>query len=188
MKFNPIYILCVLLVLVIGCARPPITEMDNAREAVFRASNDANASQFAAGTLERARAALQRMEDEANNKRYDAARTHAMEAISLAERALIEGSMGTDRSKDDAASLITNLRPEIVDTQRNVNGARYSQLNLDYEALDRSIVNAYSMADRAEQSQADGRFQDALDIARNVRSDLSEINRLVAGAAAVRKK
>jgi len=188
MKFRPIYILCILLAFIIGCEKPPTEEMDNAREAVFRAENDPNAALYAGSTLTRARDALQRMQNEADNKRYDAAKTHAAEAIAIAERALIEGNLGASRAGDEAASVVSNLRPEIVETERNVNGARYSLLALDYESLEMDIVNAHEAADRAEASQAEGRFQDALDIARNVRTDLSNINGKVAGAVTVRKK
>jgi predicted S18 family serine protease len=188
MKFNPVYIFCILIILVIGCAKPPQAEMDDAREAVFRAQNNADAVQFAGSILERARESLQRMEDEAGNKRYDAAKSHATEAISMAERAILEGRALALRAGDESAALISNLRPEIEETERNVNGARYSLLDLDYDVLEREIINAHEAADRAEASQAEGRFQDALGIARELREDLSNINNRVAGAAVTGKK
>ena len=190
MKAKSIHIFCILLVLVLvlGCEKPPTEEMDNAREAVFRAENDVNAPVYATNTLNRARAALQLMQDEADNKRYDSAKNNAAEAILLAERAINEGKLGADRAKDEAASLVSGLRPEIVETERNVNGARYSLLDLDYNSLERDIINAHEAADRAESSEAEGRYQSAIDIARNVRSDLSAINGKVAGAATTRKK
>jgi len=188
MKFKSIYIFCILLALLIGCDKPPVEEMDNAREAVFRAENDPNAVLYAGPALVRARTSLQRMQEEADNKRYDAARTHAEEAIAMAERAILDGRLGASRIGDDSAAFVSNLRPEIEETERNVNGARYSQLALDYNALDKEIINAHESADRAEASQANGRYQEAMDIARGVRADLSSINSRVAGAATSRKK
>jgi len=189
MKVKFIYIIfCVLLVFVIGCETPPVAEMDNAREIVFRAENDPNAALYAAGTLARARDALQRMEDESSNKRYDAAKTYAAEAISLAERAMADGRIGASRVRDTSNTLVSDLRYDIEETERNINGARYSLLVLDYDELDKEIIDAHNAADRAEVNQAAGRHQEAIDIARDVRTNLSNINDRVAGAATARKK
>jgi len=187
MKFRYIPVVCVILALVAGCAKPPLAEMESAREAVFRAENDANAAQFAASSLARARDALRLMESEADSKRYDAAKTHAMEAIAASEKAIADGQAAAVRARDEAASLLSNLRPEIEDTSRNVNGARYSQLDLDYDQLDSEISKAYDVTDSAENDQAQGRYQDAIDKAMEVRSDLSGINQRVSGAVTRRK-
>jgi len=174
-----------------GCAKPPLAEMESAREAVFRAENDANAVQYAGSALARARDALRLMESEADSKRYDAVKIHAMEAIAAAEKAITDGQAASirerDRARDEAASMLSNLKPEIEDTSRNVNGARYSQLDLDYDQLDNEIVNAYDAMDRAENDQAQGRYQDAIDKAMEVRADLSDINLKVSNAV-TRKK
>jgi len=188
MNIKLFYILIVISALVLGCAQPPVTEMENAREAVFRAENDSNAVQFASGTLARARDSLRRMEEEAENKRYDAAKTLAAEAIAAAERAIAEGRAGSQRAGTETDSLISTLRVEIEETQRNVNGARYSLLRLDFDALDSRLVDARSTADQAEVDQTAGRSQQALDRARVVRSDLADINQIVAGASGSRKK
>ena len=187
MKFRYIPAFCVILALVAGCAKPPLAEMESAREAVFRAENDANAAQFAASSLARARDALRLMESEADSKRYDAAKTHAMEAIAASEKAIADGQTASVRARDEAASLVSGLRPEIEDTSRNVNGARYSQLDLDYDELDSGISKAYDVTDSAENDQAQGRYQDAIDKAMEVRSDLSGINQRVSGAVTRRK-
>ena len=187
MKLRYIPAVCVILALFAGCAKPPLAEMESAREAVFRAENDANAAQFAASSLARARDALRLMESEADSKRYDAAKTHAMEAIAASEKAIADGQAAAVRARDEAASLLSNLRPEIEDTSRNVNGARYSQLDLDYDQLDSEISNAYDTTDQAEDDHAQGRYQDAIDKAMEVRSDLSGINQRVSGAVTRRK-
>jgi len=106
----------------------------------------------------------------------------------LAERAVIEGKNGAERVKDESASLITNLRGEIEETERNVNGARYSQLDLDYNELEKGIAGAHAAADKVDAKQASGDFQDALETAKGVRSGLSDINQKVAGAAVIKKK
>jgi len=183
-----IYICLILAVLLIGCAAPPVAEMDSAREAVFRAENDPNAVQYAGSTLARARDSLRRMQDEADSKRYDAAKTHAADAIAAAEKAIADGRAGALRAGGETDNIITTLRTEIVDTERNVNGARYSNLALDFDSLDRRIVDAHNTTDQAEADQSAGRFDQAMDRARVVRSDLADINQTVAGAASTRKK
>jgi len=182
MKARYIPAVCLILALFLTCAKPPLAEMESAREAVFRAENDANASQYAASSLARARDALKNMEAAADSKRYDAAKTHAMEAIAAAEKAITDGVAASGRTKDEAASLVSTLVPEIEDTSRIVNGARYSQLDLDYDQLDSEIINAYDLSDRAENDQAQGRYQDAIDKAREVKADLFDINQRVSGA------
>jgi len=188
MKLKLIYIFCIILVLVLGCAKPPAEEMQRAREAVFKAENDQNAVQYASDTLARARDAIKRMETEADSKNYENAKTSAAEAIAAAEKAINDGKVNAQRSGEEAKSLLSGLRTEIDETTRNVASARYSQLALDYNAIDKSIVNAHNMTDQAEVDQTMGRNQDALDKAKAVRANLNEINQKVAGAATRKKK
>jgi hypothetical protein len=183
-----IYILCIVSIFAFGCAKPPLEEMDKARVAVFTAENDANAIQYASGTVQRAREALRRMNEEADSKRYDAARAAAAEAISAAEKAIADGRAGAGRAGGESDNLITALRAEIEETSRNIASARYSQLALDYNALDSTIVRAHSTADDAEIDQTFGRYDSAMDKARSVRADLIDINQKIASAATVKKK
>ena len=187
MKLRYILFIFVVLVLALGCAKPPVAEMDSAAEAVFRAENDADAVAYGSSSLARARDALSRMRTEADSKRYDAARTHAAEAIAAAEKAIADGKTGAVRAREEAASAVSGLTAAIEETSSNVSGARYSQLDLDYDALDRDIRNAYTLADQAENDYSQSRYQDALDKARNVRANLADINQKVSGAV-IRKK
>ncbi|MDR2543358.1 MAG: hypothetical protein LBC80_07930 [Treponema sp.] len=188
MKLKYVYILVILLILAVGCTKPPEEEMKNAREAVFIAENDPDAALYARSLLARARESLSAMEVEAGNKRYDAVKAHAADAISAAERARLEGSVGAARAREEAASLVSGLRSEIEEALRNVNGAMYSQLSLDFDDLYGDIRNVNDAADRAESSRLDGRYQDAIDIARDIRVGLSDINGRVASAATTAKK
>ncbi|MDR0463948.1 MAG: DUF4398 domain-containing protein, partial [Treponema sp.] len=123
MKIRILFIFIIISFFVLNCEQPPLAEMDSAREAVFRAENDADAVQFAGGTLERAQDALRRMQTEADSKRYDAARTLAEEAIAAAEKALIDGKAGAQRAASESAALISGLRTEINETTSNVSSA-----------------------------------------------------------------
>jgi len=188
MKIKIIYIFCVVLALFMGCAKPPVEEMQRAHEAVFKAENDPNAVQYAASTLARARDAIKRMEMEADSKNYENAKNLAAEAIAAADKAINDGKVSAQRAGEEANSLISGLRTEIDETTKNVASARYSQLALDYNAIDKAIVDAHNLTDQAEVDQSAGRNQNALDKAKTVRASLNDINQKVAGAATRKKK
>jgi len=187
MKLKYILIIFAIIIFAAGCAKPPQAEIDAAREAVYRAENNADAVRFGGASLTRARSALSRMQMEVDSKRYDAAKASAAEAIAAADRAIAEGRSGSGRVREDSISALDGLMQEIEETNRNVSGARYALLDLDYEALDRGLRNAYSDFDQAEIDETEGRYQDAVNKAANIRSNLSNINQLVAGAITRRK-
>ena len=188
MKIKFYYFVFIVFIFALGCANPPLAEMESAREAVFRAENDSDAVQYASSTLARARDAVRRMQSEADSKNYEAVKTLAAEAIAAAEKAIIDGRAGAQRAAGESALLVAGLRPEIYETSGNVSAARYSLMDLDYDALERSIINAHNTVDLAEADQAPGRYQDAIDKARAVRADLFSINQTVASAVIIVKK
>jgi len=187
MKLKYILTGFVVLALLAGCAKPPIAEMDSAKEAVFRAENDEAAVLYGGGSLSRARDSLRRMQVEADSKRYDAAKTHAAEAIAAAERAIADGKTGITRAKSESESLIAGLKPAIEETERNINGARYSLLNLDYGQMNGELKKAKETTDQAEIDQSMGRYQDALEKGTGVRAALSSINQKIADAVPRKK-
>jgi hypothetical protein len=187
MKPQQLYVCLIALILVFSCAKPPIAEMDRAREAVYTAENDPDAAQYGTVSLERARSALKNMEDAAKSKRYDAARTFAEDAFNAAEKAKTDGKAAAIRTKEEAASNLASLKSEIEETGINVNNARYIQLPLDHDALDKGIKDAYVSYDQAESSMSAGKYKDALDTAMNVRASLADINQKISNAVQRRK-
>jgi len=187
MKTKIFYIVLIVLIF-LGCEQPPLAEMESAREAVFRAENDVNAALYAAGTLSRARSAIGQMQLEADSKRYESARTYAAEAVQAAEKAIIDGKAGAQRAASESSAVVSGLRQEIDQASSNVSGARYSLMDLNYDDLDRRLVNAHNTADQAEFDLAAGNFQNAIDKASTVRSDLANINQTVASAVVIKKK
>jgi hypothetical protein len=190
MKIRCILLSFVLLALVMGCAKPPITEMENAREAVLRAENDEDAVIFGSSSLARARDALRRMQVEADSKNFDAARTHAQDAVTAAERAVAEGRMGAARAQSESEALLAGLAPAIEEASRNINGARYNNLPLDYNQLNNDLNEARDSADRAEDDHANGRYNDSIENGRRARAVVGSINERitsVATAASVKK-
>lgn len=187
MKSRQIFVGFVILALCLGCAKPPIAEMDRAKEAVFEAENDDDAAQYGTSFLNRARAALAKMEEAANSKRFDEAKTYAADAVTLSEKAITDGKAAAVRAREEAASNISSLKSEIEETGINVNAARYSQLVLDYDALDRGMKDANDSYAQAQNSMSAGMYKDALDKAMNVRANLADINQKITNAAPRRK-
>ena len=183
MKVKYILAICTVLIVIMGCAKPPIAEMDSAREAVFKAENDEDAVLYAGTTLARARDALKRMQDAADSKQYDSAKTYAEEAVTAAEKAITDGKAAAARAKDEASAMLRGLRESLDETERNINGARYALLNLNYDDLQREFTNAGSTVDRAESDYNSGSYQDSLDNARRARSAISTINERISNAA-----
>ena len=173
----------VLALSVTGCARPPIDEMNEALEAVTRAENDNDAVLYAPATLARARDALRMMRQEADSRRFDAARAYAAEAVAAAERAIAEGRVGAERARAEAHALLTDLPPLIAETEQGMHVARGAGLDLDHDALDSALNGARENANRAVDSYASGLYGDAIAQGRSARNGLVDINQRIAGAA-----
>ena len=186
MKFTQKMLTCLLLVMAFslaGCAKPPTEEMNNAVEAVTRAENDSNAVAYAADTLARAREALGRMHSEAASKRYDSAKSYAAEAIASAERAITEGQQGAARVKDEAAALINELKPLVVETGQGIAAAEKAKLPLDFKSINNTFDTARRNVDIADSALSANKYQDAIKIGRSARSDLNGINQQLSNAA-----
>ena len=184
-----IKIVSVIIALVLmgtACASPPTTEMNNAIAAVTRAENDPDAVFYAGNTLIRARDALNRMQAEADAKRYDAARSYAAEAIAAADTAIADGRAGTIRARDEATALVQGLPAAIAETDQNIRAARGAGLDLNFPALNHDLENVRQDTSQAESFLSANMFQDALDMGRTAQSGLTDINlRLSAAALAV---
>ncbi|MDR1105593.1 MAG: DUF4398 domain-containing protein [Treponema sp.] len=173
-----------------ACAKPPTEEMDAAASAVTRAENDPDAVTYAAGTLARARDALNRMRTEAEARRYDAAKTFAAEAASAAEKAIADGRTGAERAGEDAANLVAGLKDSVSGTESSIRAAkRAGNLQVDFNAVDQDFETARRTADQAEVSLAGGNYADALEKGRSARGILGDIDaRLSSAATAVSRK
>jgi len=173
----------VLAALVMGCAKPPTEEMNNATEAVTRAENDSDAVTYAGNSVTRAKDALARMNQEAAAKRYDAAKSYAAEAVAAAERAINEGRTGAARAKDEASALVSQLKPLITETEQGIEAARKAKLPLDFYAIDRDFDTAQYNANEAQSALSNKRYQTALDRGRSARAELNNINQQLSTAA-----
>jgi hypothetical protein len=157
-----------------GCAKPPAEEMAAADEALIRAENDPDAVVFGETSLNRARDAVFRMKQEANAKRYDAAKSYAAEAVSAAEKAISDGQAAARRAREEAAALVSSVKNSFTETEGLLSNAQQNGLNLDYEALDRAMKDVRGAAEQAEAAAA-VRPREAIDKAQAARAALSDI-------------
>jgi hypothetical protein len=186
MKIIQNSLICVLLVslaVMTGCAKPPTEEMGKAAEAVARAENDPDAVAFAGNLVTRAKDALAMMHQEADAKRYDAAKNHANEAITTAERAISEGRAAALRVKDQATSLVSGLPPLLMETEQGIDAAKAAHLALDYNSVNSEFNSAQRNTDQAQLALSGSRYQEAISLSNTVRADLNGINQQLSNAA-----
>jgi len=191
MKRKSIYFFSILILFsfVLGCAKYPTEEINNAIEAVTRAESNDDAVMYAGNTLGRARDAIRRMQIEADAKRYDGAKAAAAEAISLADRAITEGRFAANRAREEAAAIIAALGPEVAETGQAIRAARAAGIPLDYGRIDQDYTTVLSDVDEANAALAGNQYQQALESSRHARAGLSDINsRLTTAVTAVSAK
>jgi F0F1-type ATP synthase membrane subunit b/b' len=157
-----------------GCAKPPTEEMEAATEALIRAENDPDAAAFGETSLNRARDAIFRMRQEANLKRYDAAKAYANEAISAAEKAISDGRAAAQRAREEASGLLSTVKDSLTETQGLLSHAKGNGLTLDYEALDQGVEDAEGAINQAE-SVVTSQPREALEKGQSARAALSDI-------------
>ena len=172
------------LIILSSCVTPPLEEMNRALDAVTRAENNADAVTYAPDLLIRARNALVQMQNEADARRFDAARDLAAEAISNAERAIADGRTAAALIRNEARDLIDGLAEPLDETAIALNAARMRgnlMLNIDplYDDMDLARRNY----NEAVQDLSAERFQDAIARGQTVRPLLSNINSRLSGAA-----
>jgi hypothetical protein len=171
------------ILLAVACAKPPTDEMNRAVEAVTRAENDADAVTYAGNTLLRAQDALTRMQEEANSKRYDSARSLAAEAVAAAEKAISDGKSAAARARDDAAILLNGLGTTVTETENALNNAKQQHITIDGNALEEDLFSAKETVDDARRSFTAGNYPDASSKSRTARSELENIKARIAEAA-----
>jgi hypothetical protein len=172
-----------------SCDRPPTEEINKAVEALGRAENDADAVAYAGSILARARDAMDKMQEEVNQKRFDSAKLFAADVVSLSERAIEEGKVGAARAREEAASLLGGLGSSIAQTETALNEARGHDIEIDYNALGATLDAARNTYDSAQSSLEDGDFPDALEKGQEVRSTISDVNSTInQGAQGLLKK
>ena len=170
--------------ILIACAQPPIEEMNRAIQALDRAENDVGALVYAPNYLSRAREALEKMQEEADSKRFDSAKRYAAEVIANADRAISEGSIAAARARNEAYLLLNGLSDPMAETLAHLDTAKQVQdIPLDFFPLEEMMEIAQVDFESAQQSYSNGDYPDALDRGETVRSIISDVNVQISQAA-----
>jgi len=179
MKYLQNSLICVLLVslaLMASCTKPPTEEINNAEEAVARAENDPDAVSYSGNLIAQAKEALALMYEEVDAKRYDSAKNYANEAISLAERAIDEGRSASLSARNEATTIMSNLKNQMLDTEHRIDNAKAAELPLDFDAIDSEFNNVQRTYDQAQSAMSGSRYQEAIFLSNSVRAGLNSIN------------
>jgi hypothetical protein len=116
------------------------------------------------------------MQAEADSKRYESAKNYAAEAIATAEKALTDGKSGASRARDEAARLLSALKPEIDETESSLSAAKeVPNIKLDFNTLDNDLSTAKSAYNGAESSFNTGNYKEVTPRAQPIRPLLSGI-------------
>jgi len=175
--FAVLLVVSISVLILAACATPPAEEMNKAQDAVTRAENDPDALSYAPNTLVRAREALTRMQNEANAKRYDAAKNFAAEAIALAEKAIIDGRTGAARAREEAANLISSLSRPLEETTNALRSAQQTEnVKTDLDAVSDDLDSTRDAYNEARQDLSNDNYPDAASRAQEVRSQIANIN------------
>ncbi|MDR0555143.1 MAG: DUF4398 domain-containing protein [Treponema sp.] len=188
----PALLVLMSLVCLLGsCTKPPVAEMEAAKDALTRAENDPDAVTYAGNALIRARELFNQMQNEADAKRYDSAKSFASETIAAAEKAIADGRLAALRVREEAAGLVADLKRSVEETQTALDNAKQvKNTNLDFESLDNDFNSARSTAVQAEAAMNGSRYQEVQEKSRSAKTALSSIMvRLADGVwVTVRKK
>ena len=186
MKYIRNSLICVLLVslvLLAGCSREPTEEMNKAEEAVARAENDPDAVSYSGNLIALAKESLDLMYEEANNKDYEATINHANNATTYAERAIDEGRSAAMRTRDEAQTIMSGLRTQMLDTEQRIDNAKAADLPLDFDTIDSEFNATQRTYDQAQSAMSGSRYQEAIFLSNNVKAGLNSINQKLGTSA-----
>jgi len=167
------------------CAKPPTEEMDQAREAVERASKDPDAVRYSGALLAKAKESLTNMEAAAEKKRYDEAKTLASEAKSTAEKAITDGRALAAKERSDAEAAVALAEQARELAEKTVSEAKGGPAlaDLDFDAVDSDMEAAGALLDAAKKSLQEKSFPQTAENAGKARTAYTGVVSLISQAA-----
>ncbi len=180
------------MLMVLGsCAKAPTAEMNTAAAAVAKAEGDSDTVEYAPDSLKRAKDSLSRMQAESAAKKYEAAKTLALEAVQAAEKAMADGKAGKARAKEEATSLLASVKAALLEAESALVSAKAVRgIVFDFTAAAQDMQSAQRSVATMETDLANENFKIALEKGQNARSLLGSLQNRIAEAvrAASRKK
>jgi len=192
MKWTIVALIAVALVAALGsCAKPPVAEAEAAKAAVAKAESDADVPAYAPDSLSRAKDSLSRMQKELDAKKYDAAKSLALETVQAAEKAISDAKTNKERVRSSASSTIAAVKAALSEVEGALAGARRNRaVKLDFAGAAAEIDALKKAVASAESDFNNGAFKIALEKAESAQSKVRDLSSRIADAvrAAGRKK
>lgn len=189
-------VLFVGLAMVMGCAKPPQTEVDAAKAAV-QAASDAGAADYAAASLRDAQNAVASLDAEiaAQTKKfalmrsYKQAATLAAQAKAAGEKAAADAAAGKERTKGEAEALLAQARTAMETANAALATAPAGKGSKDeIDAMKADMATVAQAITDGEAAHAAGRyleskakFEAALGQANNVAAAIEQAKAMKAG-------
>ncbi len=166
-RFSLFALLVAAMVIVVGCGKPPETQIQQAK-AAYQAAEAAGAPQYAPEAWGRAKQAMDRLNAEldAQGKKsgllrnYGRARTLADETLRLAKQAATDAGKKKDQLASDAAALIGEAKQLLQSAETRL-AALPRVRGVDAAALRATLASARQQIDLAQADLDAGRFDDA---------------------------
>jgi hypothetical protein len=196
MKFAKFLLIAGALVLAIGCAKPPQTEIDAAK-AALGAAQSAEASVYAADAFAAAKSAVDKLDSEvavqakkgALSRKYDTAKTLAVTAKKAAEDAATAATTGKEQLKNQLAQKLPELADAIPAAQTLVkNALKVRGIKLDSKALNAELEAIKTLIADAKTSYDAGKYADADSKAAEAKQRHDAVQKLVLAAVDATKK
>lgn len=190
-NFYGMLILLVVLIGLVACAKPPTAEIEAATTALARAENNADVREYAPDSLSRAKSLVDRMQAEVATKRYDSAKSLALEAVAAADKAIRDGASAKGKARTDTASSIASVKTVLEEIRQTLSAAeKVKGISLDLPAMERDINAVVQTLSAADADLTNNNFTGASEKAQNARSLLSGIQRRISDAVqkATRRK
>lgn len=166
--------LCIALGLAfaIGCGKPPVEEL-NAARAALDAARQAEAEVYAPDTYRSASNTLNDANAKSEAKDYEGARTAAIQARELADRARSEAQTAKQQTRDDAQTIVNRVTSGLSDVRIAMGSApRGKGADDDLDQINADLSQAESSLNNARTHLSSGKYRDALTEARSAETKL----------------
>lgn len=185
------------LAMVMGCAKPPVAEIEAAK-AALQSAVDAGAGDYAAGSLREAQNAVASLEAEvqaqakkfALMRSYKQAATLAANAKAAGEKAKADADAGKAQAKADAEALLTQARTALDEATAALKAAPKGKgTEMDIKAMENDLMTVGTQIAEGEAAHGQGKyleskakFEAALNASNNVKNMIEQAKAAKAAA------
>ena len=182
------------LIAMVGCAKPPQSDIDAAKQAVQNAQAEAskNASdslRAAQDTLSRLDAELKAQEEKfALFRKYDTATQLATQAKQQAEKAASDAAAAKERVKNEASNLMASVRASLDEAKTMLASApRGKGTQLDLEAMNADLAAVEASLAEIDQAFNSGDYLEAKAKAESAAASVNSVKTEIQTAIEMKK-